>query len=562
MAMALALAERGLGNVWPNPAVGCVLVKDGRVVGRGWTQPGGRPHAESEAIARAGAAARGSTAYVTLEPCNHHGRTPPCVDAMLEAGIARTVIAAVDPDPRVNGAGIARLRAAGMEVTVGCREAEACRLNTGFFLRMQHRRPLVALKLATSADGRIATASGDSQWITGSAARAEGHRLRLRHDAILVGSGTALADDPMLTCRLPGLADRSPVRVVLDRRLRLGLDSQLTRSAAELPVWLFTASGDAASTARLGAAGVTRVPAGRDAVGPHAARGLGDAGGAGYHAPAGRGRRHAGDRVPPERLVDRLYQFEAPLLIGADGIPLPMPWRSTAWSTPRAGGGSRSGRWDRTGWACSSRCGKPCEGRMFTGIVSHVGEVRCRPGDPGRAGTGRRERPATARASSWVPRCPCRHLPDPRREGRADCTRSRPRTRPWPGPPSGAGARGSRSIWSARCGSATSWAGIWCSVMSMRWARSPASSGRRLLPARVRQCRPPWRRCWRSKARSPSMGSRSPSTRPAPIASPSPSSRIPGVTRRSPTAGSATRSISRPTCWPATSHGSSHSTQA
>lgn len=321
MAMALALAERGLGNVWPNPAVGCVLVRDGRVVGRGWTQPGGRPHAESEAIARAGAAARGSTAYVTLEPCNHHGRTPPCVDAMLEAGIARTVIAAVDPDPRVNGAGIERLRAAGMEVTVGCREAEACRLNTGFFLRMQHRRPLVALKLATSADGRIATASGDSQWITGSAARAEGHRLRLRHDAILVGSGTALADDPMLTCRLPGLADRSPVRVVLDRRLRLRPDSQLAQSAAELPVWLFTASGDATGTAELRAAGVTVLPLSETHSGPMLHEVLATLAAQGITRLLVEGGATLATAFLRERLVDRLYQFEAPLLIGADGVP-------------------------------------------------------------------------------------------------------------------------------------------------------------------------------------------------------------------------------------------------
>ena len=231
------------------------------------------------------------------------------------------MIAAVDPDPRVNGAGIARLRAAGMEVTVGCREAEACRLNTGFFLRMQHRRPLVALKLATSADGRIATASGDSQWITGSAARAEGHRLRLRHDAILVGSGTALADDPMLTCRLPGLADRSPVRVVLDRRLRLGLDSQLTRSAAELPVWLFTASGDAASTARLGAAGVSVFPLDETRSGPMLHEVLATLAAQGITRLLVEGGATLATAFLRERLVDRLYQFEAPLLIGADGIP-------------------------------------------------------------------------------------------------------------------------------------------------------------------------------------------------------------------------------------------------
>lgn len=322
MAMALALAERGLGNVWPNPTVGCVLVKDGHVVGRGWTQPGGRPHAETEAIARAGAAAaRGSTAYVTLEPCVHHGRTPPCTDAMLTAGIARAVIAIPDPDPRVDGRGIARLRAAGMEVAVGCLAEEARRQNDGFFLRVGQGRPAVSLKLATSADGRIATATGESQWITGPEARAEGHRLRLRHDAILIGSGTALADDPLLTCRLPGLERHSPVRVVVDRRLRLGAGSRLARSAREMPVWLFTGEDRAPRAAALREAGMEVLPllaeepeAGlREVLATLAARGLtrvlveGGAALATAFLRAG--------------LVDRLYWFDAPLVLGGDGAP-------------------------------------------------------------------------------------------------------------------------------------------------------------------------------------------------------------------------------------------------
>ncbi len=321
MAMALALAERGLGNVWPNPAVGCVLVKEGRVVGRGWTQPGGRPHAESEAIGRAGEAARGSTAYVTLEPCAHHGRTPPCTELMLAAGIARTVVAAVDPDPRVDGRGIARLRAAGIAVEVGCLEAEACRLNAGFFARMRERRPQVALKLATSADGRIATATGDSKWITGAAARAEGHRLRLRHDAILVGSGTALADDPMLTCRLPGLEERSPVRVVLDRRLRLEPASRLARSGASQPLWLFTSDPRGASGAALRRQGV-ELHALADAAPAAQLRAmlkvLAERGITRLLVEGGAGVATAFLRA---RLVDRLYLFDAPLLLGADGQP-------------------------------------------------------------------------------------------------------------------------------------------------------------------------------------------------------------------------------------------------
>jgi diaminohydroxyphosphoribosylaminopyrimidine deaminase / 5-amino-6-(5-phosphoribosylamino)uracil reductase len=328
MAMALALAERGLGNVWPNPAVGCVLVKDGRVVGRGWTQPGGRPHAESEAVLRAGDAACGSTAYVTLEPCAHHGRTPPCADVMVAAGIARAVVAAVDPDPRVDGKGIARLRAAGVAVEVGCLEAEARRLNAGFFLRVHRQRPLVALKLATSADSRIATATGESQWITGPAARAEGHRLRLRHDAILVGSGTALADDPLLTCRLPGLEPRSPVRVVVDRRLRLDPGSRLARDAPDPPVWLFTGSTALPKAAvALRAAGVTLFPlavaAAAAAEEPGAAlrEVLATLAGQGITRVLVEGGATLATGFLREGLVDRLYLFEAPLLIGADGRP-------------------------------------------------------------------------------------------------------------------------------------------------------------------------------------------------------------------------------------------------
>lgn len=323
MAMALALAERGLGNVWPNPAVGCVLVRDGRVVGRGWTQPGGRPHAESEAIGRAGALASGSTAYVTLEPCAHHGRTPPCVDAILAAGIARVVIGAVDPDPRVDGRGITRLREAGVAVELGCRRAEACVQNAGFFSRIRHRRPLVSLKLATSVDGRIATATGDSQWITSAGARAEGHRLRATHDAIMIGSGTALADDPLLTCRLPGLLDRSPVRVLLDRRLRLPVGSRLVRSAAETPLWLFTAAEALArpEADRLQTAGVRLFPPAQEADG-HDLRGvLTDLAAEGITRVLVEGGARLATSLLAAGLVDRLHLFTGPVLIGADGEP-------------------------------------------------------------------------------------------------------------------------------------------------------------------------------------------------------------------------------------------------
>src|SRR5437762_37728 len=240
MGAALALARRGLGNVWPNPAVGCVIVKDGRVVGRGWTQPGGRPHAETEALARAGETARGATAYVTLEPCCHWGRTPPCADALIAAGLSRVVVALEDPDPRVAGGGLARLRAAGLAVETGLGATEASEINAGFFQRVRLGRPLVTLKLATSLDGRIATASGESRWITGPAARERAHLLRATHDAILVGTDTVLADNPQLTCRLPGLAEHSPVRVVIDRRVRIPLDAHLLAEARQIPSWVVT----------------------------------------------------------------------------------------------------------------------------------------------------------------------------------------------------------------------------------------------------------------------------------------------------------------------------------
>jgi diaminohydroxyphosphoribosylaminopyrimidine deaminase / 5-amino-6-(5-phosphoribosylamino)uracil reductase len=323
MAVALRLAERGLGQVWPNPAVGCVVVKGGRIVGRGWTQPGGRPHAEFEALTRAGAEALGATAYISLEPCAHYGQTPPCTMALLHAGIRRAVIAATDPDPRVDGRGIDQLRQAGVEVTLGVAKDQAERLNAGFFKRVRAGRPLVTLKLATSLDGRIATRSGVSHWITGDEARQRAHHLRASHDAIVVGSGTALADDPELTCRLPGLAERSPVRIVLDGRLRLPPSSRLARTAREVPTWLITrADADAKRRAALERSGVEVLTV-ASTPGEHiglelalaalAARGLTRVlveGGSALAAALLRAR-----------LVDRLVWFQAPLLIGGDGLP-------------------------------------------------------------------------------------------------------------------------------------------------------------------------------------------------------------------------------------------------
>jgi diaminohydroxyphosphoribosylaminopyrimidine deaminase/5-amino-6-(5-phosphoribosylamino)uracil reductase len=237
MAHALRLAARGLGNVWPNPAVGCVIVKDGLIVGRGWTQPGGRPHAEVRALQQAGPFAQGATAYVTLEPCAHHGVTPPCAEALIAAKIARVVTALTDPDPRVSGRGHAMLRAAGISVTEGVLGPEATHLNAGFLKRVTHGLPFVTLKLAASLDGRTATATGESRWITGPEARRKVHALRLNHDAVMVGSGTALADDPDLTVRDMGTV-RQPVRIVLDRLLKHSPESRLGRTAKDHPVWL------------------------------------------------------------------------------------------------------------------------------------------------------------------------------------------------------------------------------------------------------------------------------------------------------------------------------------
>lgn len=237
MAHALALGRRGMGQCWPNPAVGCVIVRGERVVGRGWTQPGGRPHAETQALAMAGEAAQGATAYVTLEPCAHHGQTPPCADALVTAGVARVVAAVPDSDPRVSGQGFERLRHAGISVTTGVLAEQALRDHAGFFLRIEQGRPWVTLKLAMSTDGRIATATGESQWITGPAARRRVHALRASHDAVMVGAGTARADDPALTVR--GFGDRrQPVRIVASRHIDLPLMSQLARTARDVPVWL------------------------------------------------------------------------------------------------------------------------------------------------------------------------------------------------------------------------------------------------------------------------------------------------------------------------------------
>jgi diaminohydroxyphosphoribosylaminopyrimidine deaminase/5-amino-6-(5-phosphoribosylamino)uracil reductase len=269
MRHALALGRRGLGTTWPNPAVGAVVWRMGPsgpvVLGRGFTQPGGRPHAEPLALAQAGEAARGAILSVTLEPCSHHGQTAPCADAVREAGIARVVSAIEDPDPRVNGRGHIHLRAAGVEVRTGVLAREARRANLGFIRRIVERRPMVTLKLARTKDGYAARLAGPRLLITGEEANARVHMLRAMHDAVMVGIGTVLADDPLLTCRLPGLEDRSPVRVVLDSDLRIPLTSRLLRGAREVPLWIVAAEdGPAGNEAALTALGaeVIRIPRG------------------------------------------------------------------------------------------------------------------------------------------------------------------------------------------------------------------------------------------------------------------------------------------------------------
>lgn len=312
MHTALGLARSHLGQTWPNPSVGAVIVKDGHVIGHGVTARGGRPHAETEALAQAGDLARGATMYVTLEPCSHHGKTSPCVDAIIKAGITHVVVACRDPNPKVNGRGIAQLEAAGITVTEDMMRREAAEINCGFFSVIHKKRPFVSLKLATSLDGKIATYSGESQWITGEEARRYGHFLRSRYDAVATGIGTVLADDPMLTCRLPGLEDTSPVRVVFDRQGRLPAHSKLAKSADKIPLWIMK-SGLEEAMAELVERGITRL--------------LVEAGG------------KLSTAFLQSGLVDRMYWFRAPLMIGNDGVAAisdgitPTLSQATRWQT-------------------------------------------------------------------------------------------------------------------------------------------------------------------------------------------------------------------------------------
>lgn len=334
MRAALGLAGRGLGRVAPNPAVGCILVSPdlgsspfGRIVGAGWTQPGGRPHAETEALAQAGDLARGAHAFVTLEPCNHQGETGPCTEALIQAGVTSVTAAVEDPDPRVSGSGLERLKAAGIAVRSGLMADAASLLNGGFFNVVRHRRPWVTMKTATTMDGAIASRNGKSQWITGPEARARGHLLRAKNDAILTGIGTVREDNPELTCRLPGMSDRSPVRVVVDPRLEIDIAAKLLDTLDVAPLWLLAVdAADKEKSARLsdlGASMINLPPVTGGRISPEmiltalAERGI------------TRVLLEAGSALTASfidsGLVDEICWFRAASIMGGDGLPAIAP---------------------------------------------------------------------------------------------------------------------------------------------------------------------------------------------------------------------------------------------
>jgi diaminohydroxyphosphoribosylaminopyrimidine deaminase/5-amino-6-(5-phosphoribosylamino)uracil reductase len=325
MAAAIRLSRKHLGLTGTNPSVGTLVVRDGVIVGRGVTAIGGRPHAETQALAEAGESARGATAYVTLEPCAHHGRTPPCAEALIASGVARVVGAASDPDPRVAGRGYAMLRAAGIEVVEDVLAAEAAELMAGYLIRSVRKRPEVILKLAVSADGMIGRKGEGQVAITGPLARAQAHALRAESDAILVGIGTALADDPELTCRLPGLEARSPVRIVLDAQARLPLRSKLVRTARKVPVLVAAeASADAGRRASLWAKGVEFLAVetvdGRIAL-PEM---LEDLAQRGITTLMVEGGAQTARHFLGEGLVDRIALFSGAVTVGEGGIASPL----------------------------------------------------------------------------------------------------------------------------------------------------------------------------------------------------------------------------------------------
>ncbi|MGI9393266.1 MAG: bifunctional diaminohydroxyphosphoribosylaminopyrimidine deaminase/5-amino-6-(5-phosphoribosylamino)uracil reductase RibD [Boseongicola sp.] len=322
MRHALSMAARGLGRVWPWPSVGCVLVRDDRIVGHGNSDDQTLRHAEVVALEQAGEKARGATAYVTLEPCSHHGRTPPCADALIKAGITRVVAAMKDPNPKVSGEGFRSLEAAGIGVEIGLCSAEAEEQNKGFLIQIRSGRPMVTLKLATTLDGRIATASGESRWITGPSARRMVHAQRMGHDAVLIGGGTARVDDPILTVRDMGV-DRQPVRIVVSRHIRLSHDCRLFNDAGNSPVWIVCGE-DAAETKEANQwreAGAKVIPAHTENGQISAAAMLASLGQAGLTRVLCEGGGMVAASLLTADLVDELVVFSAGKVIGAEGQP-------------------------------------------------------------------------------------------------------------------------------------------------------------------------------------------------------------------------------------------------
>ncbi len=322
MRTALALGRQALGTTWPNPAVGCVLVTaDGHVAAHGVTGSGGRPHAETQALAQAGNQAAGGTAYVTLEPCAHDGATPSCARKLANAGIARVVVGARDPDPRTDGAGAALLSDAGVRVTYGPHEDDARRLHAGHLCRVRLGRPQVTLKLAASLDGQIATSTGASQWLTGPLARQHAHLLRARHDAILVGAGTTLRDDPELTCRLPGLADRSPVRVVMIGAETPLPSGRLIATLDNVPLWLLVTAARRPDTRELQTAGAQVVELAADSCGrPSLEPALAALGARGLTSVLVEGGQTLATALLRNRLVDALVWYGTDAIVGSDGL--------------------------------------------------------------------------------------------------------------------------------------------------------------------------------------------------------------------------------------------------
>jgi diaminohydroxyphosphoribosylaminopyrimidine deaminase/5-amino-6-(5-phosphoribosylamino)uracil reductase len=317
MRTALSLARDQLGRTWPNPSVGAVIVKNGDIIASAATATGGRPHAETQAIAQAGDHCKGSTLYVTLEPCSHHGKTPPCVDAVISAGFSTVVIACGDPNPEVNGQGIAKLKAAGINVIEGICQQDAEDINRGFFSVIEKGRPFISLKIATSLDGKIADNHGKSQWITSERAREYGQLLRSQYDAIATGIGTVLADDPLLTCRLPGLEDRSPVRIVYDRRQRLPASSRLVQSAGNPPVWVVTDKTMNNNGLYQANIDYIAIDGTSETWLENSVKQLANKGITRLLIEAGAGLSTA---FLQSGLVDRMYWFRAPLVIGNDGL--------------------------------------------------------------------------------------------------------------------------------------------------------------------------------------------------------------------------------------------------